>query len=416
MSNEHPEHSQINHTFAGGASNQGRVVPDDGSVDVWVITNIPTPYRIPFFNELNRQLSDRGLKLKVIFGARGYKRRQWAIDMGNCEFAYTVLDSSSFRLAGNESVSFTYPGLSRLIARETPRVIVTNAFSLATMKLWVRHFLHSTPYIIWSGDIHPRGGENLLRRLQRKLLVRGATRHVAYGTQAKNSLVRLGADPGKVHIAINTVDTRFYRQEVERIRAAAGRESHATLLCVGDLIPRKRVDLLLLALKGLTATHPEAHLDIVGDGPERARLEALARKLDLSQSVQFLGFRQKSEVAAYYAKANCFLFPTAFDIWGLVLVEAMAAGVPCISSLNAGATSDLIQEGKTGFSIDFTQTEAVAERLRWILDHPDEARKIGKTGQDFVETKVNLTVSARGMVEAIASCIGVPSSVPPVSP
>jgi glycosyltransferase involved in cell wall biosynthesis len=84
--------------------------------------------------------------------------------------------------------------------------------------------------------------------------------------------------------------------------------------------------------------------------------------------------------------------------------------------LNAGATSDLIQEGKTGFSIDFTQTEAVAERLRWILDHSDEARKIGKTGQDFVETKVNLTVSARGMVEAITSCIGVPSGVPPVSP
>jgi len=66
-------------------------------------------------------------------------------------------------------------------------------------------------------------------------------------------------------------------------------------------------------------------------------------------------------------------------VWGLVLVEAMSAGLTCISSIYAGATIDLIKEAETGFALDFSETDKAAEKINWILENPELSKKLVKT-------------------------------------
>jgi glycosyltransferase involved in cell wall biosynthesis len=370
---------------------------------VLLVTNIPTPYRIPLFNELNRQLKELGISLKILFGALGYSRRQWNINISECEFDYSVLSGRGIPRGNPENTSFTYKGLSRFIKKENPDLIITNGFSIATMKLWLRSWLRSTPYVIWSGSIPDEERRDaFLRRLQRQMLLRRAKGFVAYGMKAKHYLVKMGANSNQVQIAINTVDTRFYAEETAKARnLRPGGNGKKHLLFIGYLVPRKDVIKILKVIERLSESRSDFVLDIVGDGDDRGRLEKHVLDNRLSSLVAFHGYKQKSELPFFMAQAQCFLFQTAFDIWGLVLIEAMAAGVPCIASIHAGAIEDLIQEGITGFAMDFSATDEVAKKINWILDNPQAAKEIGRNAGRFIAQHATLEKSAAGFVKAI---------------
>jgi len=370
---------------------------------ILLITNIPTPYRIPLFNELKEQLERKGLGLKVVFGALGYARRKWAVDMSQCKFEYEVLPSKNLCYSDPEKSSFTYSGLYRVISQENPSVIITNAFSIATMKLWLRSWFKKTDYIIWSGAVRRKDkSDSFVRRLQRKVLIRRAVGFIAYGTKAKEYLVSLGAQRDKVKIGINTVDAQFYKSECRRLREnLIPSDGQKHLLYVGHLCPRKNVLRVLKVINHLAKLKSDVILDILGDGADRVRLEEYVTENRLIDFVKFHGFKQKADVSLFLAQSDCFLFQTDFDIWGLVLVEAMSAGLPCIASIHAGATNDLIKDGVTGFAMDFCETEKVAERVNWILENPELSKEIGQNASRFIAENVSIEKSAAGFVKAI---------------
>jgi len=229
---------------------------------------------------------------------------------------------------------------------------------------------------------------------------------IAYGTKAREYMVNLGAKPEKVEIGINTVDTNFFRREVEKCRNKFKRASNKkTLLFVGYLTKGKRLDLLLGSIKILAESRNDFILKIVGDGPEKDNLIRLANCLGISQFISFEGYKQKESLVNYYAEADCFLFPSEYDIWGLVLVEAMAAGVPCIASIHAGAVKDLIEDGITGFVVDFSNCETVAEKIYDILDNTNFVERLGKKGQNFINENITLQISANGFMQAIQRAV-----------
>lgn len=372
--------------------------------EILLITNIPNPYRIPLFNELKRQLEGKKLRLKVIFGAWGYERRKWTVDMSECDFDYEVLTSKKIHHSNPEKTdSFSYSGLGRIISRERPLAVITNAFSIATTKLWLRSWFKQTKYIIWSGAINRNNRpESVLRRLQRKILIRRASGFVAYGTKAKEYLRSLGANIEKIHIGINTVDTGFFETKTIMIRKQLGNKTKKKhVLYIGNLIGGKRVDHVLYVVRDLSMQRQGFVVELVGSGEGLDSLRSLAQKLHIENLVKFVGFKQKSDIPQHLARADCFLFPTGYDIWGLVLVEAMAAGLPCIASIHAGVTHDLIKNGVTGFAMDFAETEKVAEKIHWILENPELSREIGKNASRFIAENASLAESASGFMKAI---------------
>lgn len=373
---------------------------------VLFVTNIPTPYRIPFFNEIQRQMAARGMSLKLVFAALGYARRQWQLDLDECGFEYEVLPGSSFRRRGAESASFTYGGFNALLRRERPAVVIAVGYHLGTVRLWLRSWFTPTPYIIYSGEIaSPALPVSRLRLLQRRLLVSRAVGYIAYGTRARDYLVSLGAPADRVQIAINTVDTEYFAREAAAHRPA---QTGPEFLYVGHLTAGKRLDLLLAAFSRLARDERTARLTLVGDGPERASLEQFCRDAGIADRVAFEGFRQRDEIPRYLARARAFFFPSEYDVWGLVLVEAMAAGVPCVASIESGATVDLVNDGVTGYRADFRDVDAVVALMRILLDDPARAAAMGAAAGDFVREQVNLRVSAAGVVAAVVAAIGEP--------
>jgi len=361
-----------------------------------VVTNIPTPYRVPLFNALAERLGEAGWELEVAFGSRGNARRLWKIDEGRFRFRHHVLGGKNVRL-GTERILNTYRGLGRLLEERRPDGIVCAGYSSGTMRALAHAARFDVPLAIWSGTVPGNGA--WWRRLQRRWVVRRADAFLAYGTDAREYLRGLGAPEDRVFIAWNTVDTSRF-ESLPGARAPGPGET-LRLLTVGYLEPRKRVDLAVRAVAAARERGLAVELDVVGEGSDRPGLEALARELGVAARVRFLGYRDYGPLQESFAQAHVFLFPTSRDIWGLVLVEAMAAGLPCLASTRAGGTRDLVVEGETGFALDFEDTDAVVGRLAELGASPPRVAAMGEAARERVRSRFTLAHSSAGWVELV---------------
>ncbi len=370
---------------------------------ILIITNIPNPYRIPLFNELNIQLREKGMQLKVIFAAETYSRRKFVIDLNDCKFDFAFLGSGQISFGNSEKTTFRYGNLSEVLQNENPDRIIVSGFSLATMKVWWYTRFKNAKFLIWSGSVTTKGkGAGFLRSLQRKFLAAYSAAFVVYGKRAGKYLESLGAPAEKIFKALNTVDTAFFSQKTAELKGNGSlSDNKHRLSYVGYLSKRKNVSQLLVCIRKLADVRQDFTLDLIGDGDNKTDLQRQVVELKLEDYVRFPGFKQKEELPEYYAKTDVFLFQTGFDIWGLVLNEAMAAALPCIASPNAGAVDDLIDEGRTGFIVDFDNVELVLEKINFLLDNKEQAKTIGKNAAQFILHNAGVMQSAHGFVEAI---------------
>ena len=374
---------------------------------VVLITNIPNPYRVPLFNELSKQLKNDNLHLKIIFASKTYKRRLFQLNESDFQFDYSYLDNEAITVGNNsENSYFTYKGLSKELKKEKPDVIIVSGFSSATVKVFLYSIINRTPYIIWNGSIAKKGRkDSFIRKLQRSFLTRFASAFIAYGTKAKSYLVSMGAASEKVFIATNTVDTSFFENETEKQRGILMDDGLHHFIYLGYLVPRKNVGQLIEIAKMLKAQRVDFCIDIIGDGESKNSLESMVKEYQLTDQVKFHGFKQKDELPPYFAKTKALLFQTDFDIWGLVLNEAMAAGVPCLSSVNAGASEDLIVNGENGYIVDYQNKAEIVEKINFIIENPEKAKELGKHAGEFIRKNASLSNASVGFVKAIKTSL-----------
>ncbi|MBL7924970.1 MAG: glycosyltransferase family 4 protein [Bacteroidia bacterium] len=370
---------------------------------VLLITNIPTPYRIPLFNVLDQQMKEKGWQLMVVFSGAGYKRRKFNIDLSQIRFRYTILKGGVFTPGkDSEKTYFFYKGLWGVLRTERPWRIIVSGFSPATFTVAFWHFLTRCPFLIWSGSIEAENRHNgILRRFSRRMLASWASACIAYGSQARKYLENLGVPSDKIRIGINTVDTGFFSEKTAALKALKGPNTTFTFTYIGYLVPRKNVKRVLDAVVHLHKRRSDFRLQIIGDGESKTELEKQCREEGLENIVHFYGYKQKEELPAYLSTTDVLLFQTDFDIWGLVLNEAMAAGVCCISTVKAGASHDLIREGENGLVTDFSDALQAAEKMNWAMEHPQEIQRMAAEASRFIRTEASLEKSAKGFIEAI---------------
>jgi len=350
------------------------------------------------FNLLGRELRKTGWELSVVFASKMSKDRLFEIDLDECDFEYTILESKRIWLFGLKKEIFWFTGLLSYLKRLNPEKIVASGFSIGTLKIWASSLFRKYNYIIWCGTILSKPLANsFFVKFYRRVLASGAEGFIAYGSQAKKYFYSLGAREDKISIAINTVDTDFFR--LKHNSTGTNHQNDKKHLCyIGYLTKGKNVMLLLRIVEQLMNRRNDFVLDIIGDGPEKEKLMQFVDSNGLSDFVIFHGFRQKQDLPFYLSQCDVFLFQTNLDIWGLVLNEAMAAGKVCLASVNAGAIHDLIDEGINGFSVDFRNTMEVTSRIEWILDNPDKATEIGKNAAFFIQEHAHLRNSVEGFI------------------
>jgi glycosyltransferase involved in cell wall biosynthesis len=170
-----------------------------------------------------------------------------------------------------------------------------------------------------------------------------------------------------------------------RMLAAAPRASDgATIVCVARQYPRKHIADLLRALPIVRRAVPQAHALIVGDGPEHTALRRLASELDLGPAVAFLGsLPEDQQVAHCYRQGDIFCLPSVQEGFGIVFLEAMAAGLPIVAA-RAAAIPEVVPHGRAGLLVPPGDSIALADALIELLEQPDQRRAYGAFGQEHV--------------------------------
>jgi glycosyltransferase involved in cell wall biosynthesis len=165
------------------------------------------------------------------------------------------------------------------------------------------------------------------------------------------------------------------------------------LLFVGRLAAVKGVPVLLEALVEARRDNPDLRLSLIGDGPERAELQAEAQALGLGDAVNFLGYRSQSEVADMLAKVDALVLPSFAEGVPVVLMEAMAAGLPVVTTRIAGIP-ELVEDSVSGHLVPPGDVSALSDALRDVLADPDRAAQMGVAGRAKVRADFDISQEA----------------------
>lgn len=180
---------------------------------------------------------------------------------------------------------------------------------------------------------------------------------------------RRGVDAQQFHPRFRSVEMRT--------RLSNGNPQDVLLLYVGRLAPEKRLHLLYPVLGRV----PNTRLALIGDGPARQSLEALFRGMP----VTFTGYLHDEELAAAYASADIFVFTSAHESFGLVLAEAIASGLPVISS-RVGGAEDVILHGETGYIFDVEDVACLHKYVCVLAKDRQKRQAMGNRARSFAET------------------------------
>jgi phosphatidylinositol alpha-1,6-mannosyltransferase len=180
-----------------------------------------------------------------------------------------------------------------------------------------------------------------------------------------------------------------------------------TILCVAHFYPRKSIGTLLSALVQVRRAHPEARLRLVGHGPEEQHLRLFTRRLGLEGAVDFLGHVPRADLAAEYRAADVFCLPSRQEGFGIVYLEAMAAGLPVVACA-AAAVPEVVEDGRTGLLTSPLRPGELAAALGRLAEDAALRRRLGESGRrraalytpDRVATAFLRTLAEEGLLVA----------------
>jgi glycosyltransferase involved in cell wall biosynthesis len=171
-------------------------------------------------------------------------------------------------------------------------------------------------------------------------------------------------------------------------RAAPRHAERFVVGTVARLDPEKGIATLVRAVRRLRVAVPHAQLLVVGDGPQRADLEQLARAIGIAPAVTFAGFQ--ADVAPWLQQMDCFVLPSEKrEAFGIVLIEAMATACPVVAS-DLGGIGEVVEHGVTGFLVEPANEGLLAQALLHVYRNPEVAAAMGARGQARVRERFAL--------------------------
>ena len=198
---------------------------------------------------------------------------------------------------------------------------------------------------------------------------------VANSTAAAAALERDGVPRDRVHVISNGITLDRYstsRQRDGRVR---------TLITVANLRKEKAHEVLIDAVARLVPVYPELELQIVGDGPRRAELRAIAASRGIARRVRFLGHRE--DVPALLAAADAFVLPSRSEAFPNGVMEAMAAGLPVVACAVGGLPA-LVEHGRTGLLVAPDSVPELAAAIETLASSPARAAALGTAAREHV--------------------------------
>jgi glycosyltransferase involved in cell wall biosynthesis len=350
-----------------------------------LLVNIVAPYRVPVYEAIGERLDFR-----IFYSGSESNRTTWQntlAELSNCSakrsWGFTV--SRRIKRGGsafdNRYVHFN-PGFLFDLIRFRPDAVISIEMGFRSLvALFYGAIARKPVWVWWGGTIHTEKKVGRFKRRLRGFFAKRVKRWISYGETSTEYLVSIGVPRERVLQIQNCVDEQ---RLVEPVPPALTGLQKPVLLVVGHLVGLKGVDLLLEAAAQAQSEGLAFSLVFVGGGRDKELYVRAAQDLNL-KNVVFEQPRKPAEMSAIYRSADCLVFPTLDDVWGLVVSEAMWSGVPVLSSIYAGCALELLPESCRFDPLDRDQIlSAVKAAATGAVDAPDLSRL--KTHRQVAQT------------------------------
>lgn len=329
---------------------------------VLFLTNYAAPYRVHFFDALGKCMD-----VTVLFSdpveTVTHRSQDW-FEKGEGGFRSVQLKSSNISM-NDENLCLDV--LSWL--NKPYDAIVISGYASPTAMLAIAYLkLRRIPfYMEIDGGLIRQ--ESQAKLMLKKLLVGSASRWISTGRYPTEFLVHYGAKRDRIsEYPFSSLFEKDIAQEVtpkeekEALRQSLGIAEKKMVLSIGQFIHRKAFDVLL---RSAVSLDEDTGIYIIGGEPTEA-YKRLCQELGL-KNVHFLSFMKKEKLVQYYRAADLFALPTREDIWGLVINEAMAYGLPVVTTDKCVAGLELVEDGVNGYIIPTEDSEILADRIQKVL-------------------------------------------------
>lgn len=269
--------------------------------------------------------------------------------------------------------------------------------------------LFRRPWVLWAERPHPYRSSSLrvaLRKVFYCIVGRMSCGVIAIGELALRAYKKLGIPENRLANVPYSPDVSVLLEPSENsalhaveVRQSFGTDNDTIFLFCGVLHHRKGVDVLLRAFEECHRAVPNCCLVILGDGPERQMLESTIPE-DIIGKVIFAGIVQRPRLFYYYLAADVFVFPSRYDGWGVVINEAMSAGLPVITTDEVGSAIDMVTEGKSGHIVPVGDVDRFAQRMAELAQSPNLRQCMGCEARTTAEA-FTAKMGADKMVSAL---------------
>lgn len=336
------------------------------------VTNLPSPYRVDFFNELTKYFD-----LTVLYerDKSSERDKKWTGD------STRLYKEKYAKVKPYKSDQSKGSGLIKAVKEEKfDFLIITNYASPSVMRLILWCVFNGVDYCLeYDGGFNKK--DPILKRFIKRFLITHAKKHIDSSGQHMDYLSSLGVKKEAIFkynfssIKTNDIlDKPLTKEQKNKIKKNLLITNSTVVLSIGQFIYRKGFDLLIQAASHLPK---DIGFYIVGGEPTEEYL-LLKEKYNLS-NIYFVGFQNKEQLSLFYKCADLFVFPTREDIWGLVINEAMSYGLPVVSSDRCIAALEMIKPGENGYLFKSENVESLVDKLRLIIKNSNAFEKYGES-------------------------------------
>jgi len=357
-------------------------------------------YKREFFENLNSQLNEEGIELTVIYGSSFFKKKVRTIS--DPSFIAIPLEAVEFNLFGFRIA--WWKKLFRNIKRIKPDIVVIN-FNPGNLALWLVQFycyLHKIKVGIWGcGYIRDEisGIKRNIRGIFSDFFLRKADIIICYGSRYKKTLVETGINESKIFVAQNTINIeRIFDLDFDK-EAGIFPDTYV-ILFVGALISEKNLDLAIKAIARLIREGYNIKFNIIGQGSIIDELKSIVLEEKMEEFIFVLGPKYDAELSSYFISADIFILP---GTGGLAINEAMAYGIPLISTIGDGTVGDLLIENQNGYFLnDLPDIENIYLTCKKALSNSKHhLLEMGNRSRQIVSEKATLQKMVSGFKSAI---------------
>lgn len=344
---------------------------------VLFITNYPSPYRVHFYDELGKTLD-----VTVAFSDRVEEKvtrsAQW-FEKGQGNFRMVQLKRRVLTVGGRDLCL----DVVDWIRKDFDAIVVCGYSSPTAMVAMLYMRRKKIPF-----SMEVDGGlvrqDSKLKYMFKKFLVTLPNNWISSGEYTTRYLVHYGAEKEKIrHYPFTSLwEADIARQiptaeQKQLLRRELGMTEDKIVVSVSRFIPSKRLDMLI---RSAAALGDSVGIYLIGGEPTEEYLQ-LQKEL-AANNVHFVGFTKKDRLALYYQAADLFALPTQTDVWGLVINEAMAYGLPVITTDRCVAGLELVRDGVNGYLIPKDDQQALNEKIRSVF--ASDYRRMGEAALETI--------------------------------